>query len=106
MIPAAQIATSKSISPVKAPGLTSTEARHRLASSGANNLPDETLHPWCIAILQLRAPVPWMLEGTIVLELVLGHAAEAVIISILPLGSRRLFGSVPHLQHFKPMLPR
>jgi len=46
-------------------------------------VPDDTVHAWRIALKQLWAPVPWMLEGTIVLELVLGKNAEAAIIAVL-----------------------
>jgi len=41
------------------------------------------VHAWRIALDQLWAPVPWMLEGTIVLKLVLGKRAEAAIIAVL-----------------------
>jgi len=70
-------------SAVNALGLTSAEARQHLASAGPNTLPDNTVHAWRIALHQLWAPVPWMLEGTIILELALGKHAEAAIIAVL-----------------------
>jgi len=69
--------------PNTAPGLTSVEATRRLAASGANSLQADTVHPWRLALKQLWAPVPWMLEGTIALEMVLGKPAEATIIAAL-----------------------
>ncbi|MEP7299782.1 MAG: HAD-IC family P-type ATPase [Burkholderiales bacterium] len=66
-----------------APGLTAAEASKRLASAGPNRLPDDAAHPLRTALGQLWAPVPWMLEGAIVLELALGKVAEAGIIAVL-----------------------
>ncbi|MHB1590774.1 MAG: heavy metal translocating P-type ATPase [Sulfuricella sp.] len=62
-------------------GLTSDEARRRLEKSGPNAMPDTALHPLRRALAKLWAPVPWMLEAAILLELALGKYAEAAIIS-------------------------
>jgi len=64
-------------------GLTSSEARRRLAKFGANAMPDTSMHPLLTAIEKFWAPVPWMLEAAIVLELVLGKYVEAAIIAAL-----------------------
>jgi H+-transporting ATPase len=61
-------------------GLTSTEARLRLEKVGPNAMPDTALHPMRMALEKFWAPVPWMLEAAIVLELVLGKYVEAAII--------------------------
>ena len=61
-------------------GLTSDEARTRLQRSGPNAVPDVTLRPWRRAVTKLWAPVPWMLEGAILLEVILGKDAEAAVI--------------------------
>ena len=61
-------------------GLTSDEARRRLEKFGPNAMPDTGLHPLRMALEKFWAPVPWMLEATIVLELVLGKYVEAAII--------------------------
>jgi H+-transporting ATPase len=58
-------------------GLTATEAAERLKRSGPNMAPAERRHPLLSLLRKLWAPVPWMLEITIVLELLLGHYAEA-----------------------------
>ena len=64
-------------------GLTSDEARRRLEQFGPNAVPDTALHPLRRALTKLWAPVPWMLEAAIVLELVLGKYVEAAIIAVL-----------------------
>ena len=64
-------------------GLTSDEARRRLEKFGPNAVPDTALHPLRRALTKLWAPVPWMLEAAIVLELVLGKYVEAAIIAVL-----------------------
>ena len=62
-------------------GLTSDEARGRLAKFGANAMPDTALHPLHMALEKFWAPVPWMLEAAVVLELALGKYVEAAIIA-------------------------
>ena len=62
-------------------GLTSAEARSRLEKSGPNSMPDTALHPLRRALAKFWAPVPWMLEAAIVLEIVLGKYIEAGIIA-------------------------
>jgi H+-transporting ATPase len=64
-------------------GLTSDEARRRLKKFGPNAMPDTALHPLRMALEKFWAPVPWMLEAAIVLELVLGKYIEAAVIAAL-----------------------
>jgi H+-transporting ATPase len=64
-------------------GLTSDEARRRLARSGPNAMPDTSPHPIRMALDKFWAPVPWMLEAAIVVELALGKYVEAGIIALL-----------------------
>ena len=45
--------------------------------------PDTVLHPLRRALLKFWAPVPWMLEAAIVLEVTLGKYVEAAIIAVL-----------------------
>ena len=68
---------------VQASGLSSAEARARLTKVGSNAMPDTALHPLRRALGKFWAPVPWMLEAAIVLELVLGKYVEAAIIAVL-----------------------
>src|SRR5664279_5383286 len=64
-------------------GLTSDEARRRLEKFGPNAMPDTALHPLRMAIEKFWAPVPWMLEAAIILEVLLGKYVEAAIIAAL-----------------------
>ena len=66
--------------PIQA-GLTSDEARRRLEKFGPNAVPDTALHPLRRALTKFWAPVPWMLEAAIVLEVVLGKYVEGAIIA-------------------------
>jgi H+-transporting ATPase len=75
---------SSSVKDVPLPaGLTSDEARRRLEKSGPNAVPDTAERPLHRALTKFWAPVPWMLEAAIVLELVLGKYVEAGIIAAL-----------------------
>ncbi len=66
-----------------AAGLTSDEARRRLTASGANAVLDVAQHPIIRALRKLWAPIPWMLEAAVLLQLVLGEYAEASAIAFL-----------------------
>jgi H+-transporting ATPase len=62
-------------------GLTSDEARRLLQKLGPNAMPDTAFHPLHMALEKFWAPVPWMLEAAIVLQVALGDYAEAAIIA-------------------------
>jgi H+-transporting ATPase len=64
-------------------GLTSDEARQRLEKFGPNAMPDTSPHLLRMALEKFWAPVPWMLEAAVVLELALGKYVEAAIIALL-----------------------
>jgi H+-transporting ATPase len=64
-------------------GLSSEEAQERLATYGPNEIQEAKPHPLAAFLRKFWAPVPWMLEATIILESVLGHRAEAIIIGLL-----------------------
>jgi H+-transporting ATPase len=64
-------------------GLTSQEARSRLAKSGANTMPDASVHPLSMALEKFWTPVAWMLEAAVVLQIVMGAYVEAGIIALL-----------------------
>ena len=85
-------ASAESAAPPKSPGaindalqngLSTGEAARRLKKFGANAMPDTSMHPLRMAIEKFWAPVPWMLEAAVVLELVLGKYVEAAIIAAL-----------------------
>jgi H+-transporting ATPase len=62
-------------------GLTSAEAHNRLQKDGPNAMPDLSAHPLRNALAKFWAPVPWLLEASIVLEVVLHKYFEASIIA-------------------------
>ena len=62
-------------------GLTSDEARDRLEKAGPNAVPDTALDPLRRALAKFWAPIPWMLEAAIGLEVVLGKYVEGSIIA-------------------------
>jgi H+-transporting ATPase len=64
-------------------GLTTNEAQQRLAKDGPNAIVDVTQHPVLRAVQKLWAPVPWMLEAAILLQLVLGDYVEAGVVALL-----------------------
>ncbi len=64
-------------------GLTSAEARERFLSYGPNAVPEQAAHAWATFLNKFWAPVPWMLEVTIALQLYSGKWGEAAIISAL-----------------------
>src|SRR3984885_12157654 len=64
-------------------GLTTTEASRRLETLGPNAMPDTAPHPLRMALEKFWAPVPWMLEAAVVLQLALGKYVEAAIIAAL-----------------------
>ena len=69
--------------PTPPAGLTSDEAHSRLERFGANSIPDTVERPLRRVLSKFSAPVPWLLEAAIVLELVLGKYVEAGIIFVL-----------------------
>ncbi len=62
-------------------GLSSDEARARLERFGPNEMPDTVMRPWRMALAKFWAPVPWMLEAAIILQLVLREYVEAAVIA-------------------------
>lgn len=64
-------------------GLTSSDASARLRQFGPNEVLASTVHPWLALVAKLWAPVPWMLEGTIGLEMLLGRRLEALVFTVL-----------------------
>ena len=64
-------------------GLESTEALRRLRRDGSNAIADVAQHPVRRALGKLWAPVPWMLEAAILLQLGLREFAEAGVVAFL-----------------------
>jgi H+-transporting ATPase len=74
---------AKQVPGIASKGLTSDEAHARLEKDGPNAMPDTSAHPLRNAMAKFWAPVPWLLEASIVLELVLHKYYEAAIIAAL-----------------------
>ncbi|HEV2281372.1 MAG TPA: plasma-membrane proton-efflux P-type ATPase [bacterium] len=64
-------------------GLTSDEARLRLQRYGLNAIPEGAAHPWRSIAARFWAPIPWMLEFAIALEVLLGRTLEALVFAVL-----------------------
>jgi H+-transporting ATPase len=62
-------------------GLTSREAQSRLEKIGPNSMPDTAVHSVRRLIAKFSAPVPWMLEAAVVLQLTLHKFIEAAVIA-------------------------
>lgn len=84
-------ATAKSVAPTTQPqhkagimepyGLTSEQAQTQLAKYGPNTIPDTETGPWRRALVKFWAPVPWMLEAAITLQIILHEYVEAAVIA-------------------------
>jgi H+-transporting ATPase len=64
-------------------GLSSQEAALRLTKYGPNAVAEEKQHPLLSFLRKFWGPVSWMLEITVILELILGKGVEAIIIATL-----------------------
>ena len=64
-------------------GLTRQEAEKRFRQYGPNAVQEAKPHFFLAIAKKFWAPVPWMLEATILLELILGKRPEAIIIGFL-----------------------
>ncbi len=67
----------------RARGLSSAEAQYRLAQYGPNAIAPKTLSVWRQLAARFWAPVPWMLEAVIVLQVLLQRRLEALVIAVL-----------------------
>ncbi len=64
-------------------GLSAAEAQARLQQYGPNRVEERRQNPALVLLRKFWAPVPWMLETAIVLQIVLGKDTGAIIISAL-----------------------
>jgi H+-transporting ATPase len=61
-------------------GLTTAQARTRLSQFGPNAIAEAKAHPLRRLLRRFWAPIPWLLEATIVIQLFLGERVEAAVI--------------------------
>ena len=73
----------------EAAGLTTDQAHRLLGTIGPNTIADVAQHPVTRAFEKLWAPVPWMLEAAIALQLGLGDYTEAAVVTPAAPGQRR-----------------
>jgi H+-transporting ATPase len=89
MTPASTLSPPRPTPPTVVPpivstgGLASDEARSRLQKFGPNSMPDTSAHLIRSALSKFWAPVPWMLEAVIAIELGLHDYVEASVIAVL-----------------------
>jgi len=69
--------------PLTGAGLTQAQAEQRLTEFGRNAIAEPKINRLKIYLLKYWSPVAWMLEAVIVLELILHHWVEAIVIGIL-----------------------
>jgi H+-transporting ATPase len=72
---------AKPVEKTASKGLTSDVAAILLQKDGPNAMPDTSAHPLQNALAKFWAPVPWLLEASILLELILQKYFEAAIIA-------------------------
>ncbi len=65
----------------EAPGLTTADAHARLAQFGANAVREQPPHPLRQFLRRFWAPIPWLLEATIIIQMFLGERVEASVIA-------------------------
>jgi H+-transporting ATPase len=68
------------VPPPTSPGLSTTEAQARLNQFGPNAVLEEKPHPFIKLLKRFWAPIPWLLESTIIIQLFLGEHMEAAVI--------------------------
>lgn len=64
-------------------GLTSQEAQEYLLKYGRNIVEEKQANRWFLFLKKFWTPIPWMLEITIILQLILGKTDQAIIILAL-----------------------
>ena len=65
------------------PGLTTAEAGQRLQAFGKNEVSEARHRPISLLLRRFWGPIPWMLEVTLILQLVLGKFSDALIVALL-----------------------
>lgn len=64
-------------------GLTTAEAHARLKKFGPNAVREEQARPLRDFLKRFWAPIPWLLEASIILQLCIGETIEALVIALL-----------------------
>jgi len=85
---AASLPVSASPQEASVSGLTTAAAQTRFQQDGPNAVADTSIHPIKNALIKFWAPVPWLLEAAIVLQVILHKYVEAAVI-----GGLRIFNA-------------
>lgn len=64
-------------------GLTNEDVKQRLLKFGSNYVSEKLPHPFILLLQKFWAPIPWMLELTIIIQIIIGKIDEAIIITLL-----------------------
>jgi H+-transporting ATPase len=64
-------------------GLTTEEARRRLAEFGRNAVSDQARPRWRVILVKFWGPIPWLLEAAFMVQLGLGRYVEAAVVGAL-----------------------
>ncbi len=68
-------------------GLNSSEANRRLAEHGQNTAPEKKPLPYLRFLRKLWGPVPWLLEASVILNLILRQPVDAAVAGLLLLAT-------------------
>jgi H+-transporting ATPase len=71
------------ITALKLQGLTTPEAIERQQRYGTNQISEERVRPLRMFLRKFWGPIPWMLEATLLFQLLLGKYADALIIVVM-----------------------
>jgi H+-transporting ATPase len=80
MADTASIVESGQVTSASPEGLSNAEAERRRAVYGANETEEQSRPAWQAFLAKFFAPVPWLLEAAILLQLALGKFVEAALI--------------------------
>jgi H+-transporting ATPase len=69
--------------PTEFAGLSSLEVESRQTKFGSNTVAEEDVHPIKRLAMYFWAPVPWMLEATVVLQIAIGQELTAFMVALL-----------------------
>jgi len=64
-------------------GLTSQQAKQLLAQFGPNTIPEKKTSPLLSVLKKFWGPIPWMLEASLVIEIILKNRVQAIVIALL-----------------------
>ncbi|HDR9483014.1 TPA: HAD-IC family P-type ATPase [Burkholderia aenigmatica] len=73
----------ETLTPESTTGLSTTEARERANEFGPNTIHEQPTPYWRVLLPKFWAPVPWLLEVSIVLQIGVGAYVEAAVVGAL-----------------------